>query len=336
MNRIILLLFILVVNVCFGQTANELYKKGIKKYLKEDYVGAIDLLTKSLAKFSKNDKAYNVRGASKNVLGFQTGAIDDYNIALKLNPNIKHVLYNRGHAYLNNEEYACAIEDFDKVILQNPNDYLALFYRGEAKFNQGDYTDAIEDFKKSLNIKKRNSLSYLVIAHAEKEMGQTNNLHTYYDLLIKHNNKRTAYFAIAAINFETEEYYVALEYCNKYLEIKESSIGLLLRSEIKYILKDSIAAFDDMQKAILLNDNTYFMNSMIGILKFKMQKYSEAIEFLDKAIEQNPYNPEYYYRASSKHKINNIDEACKDLKKSIELGGEKAKELLEHICNSSE
>ena len=47
-------------------------------------------------------------------------AIEDYNIAIDLNPKYAAAYYNRGLVYNNKDDFDAAIEDFSKAIDLNP------------------------------------------------------------------------------------------------------------------------------------------------------------------------------------------------------------------------
>jgi tetratricopeptide (TPR) repeat protein len=92
--------------------------------------------------------------------------------------------YNRGLAYLLKDQYDRAIEDFDQAIRLNPNDALAFNNRGHAYSSKGvtscrpvslppcalaiaQYDRAIEDFDQAIRL----SPTYAVAAWAYSERG---------------------------------------------------------------------------------------------------------------------------------------------------------------------
>ena len=58
--------------------------------------------------------------------------MEDFNVAIKLDPNYPDALNNRGLANLGKGEYDLAIADFDQVLKLDPNDADAVKNRAEA------------------------------------------------------------------------------------------------------------------------------------------------------------------------------------------------------------
>ena len=111
-----LILFLVVLNlITFGQTAEEYFKNGFSKYNLKDY----------------------------------SGAIVDYNNAIRLNPNYADAYHNRGISKANIDDYAGAIIDYNKVIQLNPN-YADVYHnRGISKYLLHDLNGACLDWKKA-------------------------------------------------------------------------------------------------------------------------------------------------------------------------------------------
>ncbi len=66
-------------------------------------------------------------------------AIQDYDQAIRLNPNDAQAFNNRGNVYVTKGQYDRAIQDYDQAIRLNPKDAKALLYRGIAQFEQGEF-----------------------------------------------------------------------------------------------------------------------------------------------------------------------------------------------------
>jgi Flp pilus assembly protein TadD len=101
-------------------------------------------------------------------------AMDQFNEAIRLNPDYSATYYNRGLVYSRDlGQYQRAIEDFNEAIRLQP-DY-AKFYniRGGAYYNLGQYQRAIEDFNEAIRLKPDYAYPYynrgLVYA---KDLGQ--------------------------------------------------------------------------------------------------------------------------------------------------------------------
>jgi tetratricopeptide (TPR) repeat protein len=83
--------------------------------------------------------AFNNRGvayASKRQLD---RAIQDYDEAIRINPNFADGFYKRGRAYAHTRQYDRAIQDYDQAIRINPYEPNVLRARDLAKRAKGDH-----------------------------------------------------------------------------------------------------------------------------------------------------------------------------------------------------
>jgi len=109
-------------------------------------IEAADLPDRSLA------YVYNNRGASYRNLNRYNQAIEDYDAAIRLNPEYATAFYNRGIAYDRKGFYGLAIDDFDTAIQLNPDLSDAYIQRGLAYVNDGRYNIAIENFSQAIRL----------------------------------------------------------------------------------------------------------------------------------------------------------------------------------------
>ncbi len=79
----------------------------------------------------------------------QSGKETKKNLAIAFN--------NRGSAYDNNKQYDRAIQDYDQAIKLNPNYAIAFFNRGRAYLNKGQYDHAIQDYDQATKLAPKNA-----------------------------------------------------------------------------------------------------------------------------------------------------------------------------------
>ena len=80
------------------------------------------------------------------------GAINDYNEAIRLNPQDALAYNNRGLAKKEKEDLEGAINDYNEAIRLNPQEAFPYYNRGLAKQVKQDIQGAIEDLEKGLSI----------------------------------------------------------------------------------------------------------------------------------------------------------------------------------------
>jgi len=93
--------------------------------------------------------SYLKSGNSKYLLEDYTGAIQDYNKAIELNPKYYFAFSGRGDAKRGLGDYRGAIQDFNKAIELNPKYEIAFGGRGLAKISLGQKDSGCLDLSKA-------------------------------------------------------------------------------------------------------------------------------------------------------------------------------------------
>jgi tetratricopeptide (TPR) repeat protein len=120
---------------------------------------------------------YVARGGAYAAKGQYDRAIEDFDQAIRLNPNYAEAFGRRGDAYFGKGQYDRAFEDFDHAIRINPNDARAFVARGNAYLGRGlaaclpsssppcalaiaQYDRAIEDFDQAIRINPNDAMAF--------------------------------------------------------------------------------------------------------------------------------------------------------------------------------
>lgn len=146
-------LVIMVSMFCFvlgcktnNQKAEEYYKQGAAKHELKNYTGAIQDFNKAIELNPKHKLAYSDRGIAKFGLGDYQEAIKDYNKAIDLDPKYASPYYNRGLVKDYLKDCKGAIRDYNISIDLDSEFAKAYSHRGECKGVLGDYAGALEDY----------------------------------------------------------------------------------------------------------------------------------------------------------------------------------------------
>ena len=114
-----------------------------------------------------NDAAfYNNRGAVYLREGKVDKAIDNFNIAVKLQSELAVAYNNRGNAFLLKGEIDKAIEDYSRSIKHAPKDAMSYSNRGVAYLRKGEVNKTIEDTNKAIELDEKLSNAYYNRAEA--------------------------------------------------------------------------------------------------------------------------------------------------------------------------
>ena len=191
--------------------------------------------------------------------GNQRGAIAAYNKAIKFNPDLTEIYYNRGIAKNSLGQYKQAIADYDLSLKLNPDSALSYSNRAASKIALKKYQGALEDCDAAIRINP--------------------------DLIIAHSNR-----AIAKISLD--DYQEALDDANfvlqKHSDSDEAFHLYLICSAAKSALGNFVEAIKDINKVISRNPNFAEAYVMRGFIKNGMKDYQGAIEDAEKTLQLNP------------------------------------------------
>ena len=100
---------------------------------------------------SEHAIAFNNRGTAYNDKGQYDRAIQDFDQAIRLDPNYALAFNNRGIAYDDKGQYDRAIQDYDQAIKLDPN-YASLQQPRHAYDDKGQYDRAIQDYDQAIKL----------------------------------------------------------------------------------------------------------------------------------------------------------------------------------------
>ncbi|MCE2905952.1 MAG: tetratricopeptide repeat-containing serine protease family protein [Anabaena sp. CoA2_C59] len=136
-----------------------------------DKQGEIDDYTLAIKINPNHAYAYYNRGIVRNDLGDKQGAIDDYTLAIKINPNLAQAYNNRGIVRNELGDKPGAIDDFNQAIKFKPNDTQAYYNRGIVRSELGDKQGAIDDFNLAIKINPNYAEAYGNRAYVYYQLG---------------------------------------------------------------------------------------------------------------------------------------------------------------------
>lgn len=151
------------------------FRKGNYRAALENYNNAIRLdSTFALAYSNRGTARYyyqDVATASKTDIQL---AINDFNKALQLEPQLEVALKNRAYAYRLLGETDASMKDYDTYIQNNPRNYSGYVERGKLKMELKEYKKALEDFMIALEYKPDAADAYYERANAKSKLNYFN------------------------------------------------------------------------------------------------------------------------------------------------------------------
>lgn len=130
------------------------YKQGTLSLKNNKNKEALEFFDKILELVPKSNfkDLYLKKGFALDNLGQYKEAIDNYNIAIKLDNKYASAYLNKGVSLLKQNKNLEAIENFDKVIELNPNSSNAYNNKGAALGNLNKYQEAINNYNKAIEL----------------------------------------------------------------------------------------------------------------------------------------------------------------------------------------
>ncbi|MBV8886691.1 MAG: serine protease [Chroococcidiopsidaceae cyanobacterium CP_BM_RX_35] len=115
--------------------------------------------------------AYFQRANMRYDHGDKQGALEDYNQTIRLNSTYADAYFNRGVVHQSQGDKQGALEDFNQYIRLNPNDVLAYYDRGVIRRSLGDARGTLEDFDQVVRLVPNNAAAYYNRALARSFLG---------------------------------------------------------------------------------------------------------------------------------------------------------------------
>ena len=134
--------------------ANGALSKGIDRYMRQDYEGAIKEFRRSVGLAPNSSYSTDASSYMANAylaLGDTDGAVKAYEEALKRSPNRDDIYISLGNLHFSEEQYDEAIKAYEKAVSAWPSsgNHYAL---GQAYMNAGRYSDADNEFNTVLRM----------------------------------------------------------------------------------------------------------------------------------------------------------------------------------------
>eukprot|EP01102_Stenamoeba_stenopodia_P012386 TRINITY_DN3905_c0_g1_i4.p1 TRINITY_DN3905_c0_g1~~TRINITY_DN3905_c0_g1_i4.p1 ORF type:complete len:328 (+),score=83.67 TRINITY_DN3905_c0_g1_i4:44-1027(+) len=227
----------------------QIYERQVRNYQKalEDYDYALGI--------KQHPDLFNNRGNVKRLLGNFSGALEDYENAIRLTPDDAELYYNKGTLLDDLSSFDLAIESFNKAIELLPDQGRYYNNRGYVFQNLKRYDDAIRDYDKVIG-----NLLFDLCAAA------------YVHYVIR---KRQHLFFQKALSATKSDIWITA------MVNKSHS----LKFQEKY--EESIRAIEELMTAVPSEQtNPFFLRDMATCYKLQ-GKNKQALEKFEEALEQN-------------------------------------------------
>lgn len=171
--------------------AKTYHQMGNDYYEKGDYDRAIENYNMAILLNPVFSEAYFNRALSYYQLKNFDKSVSDYSKAIELDPHNPIIFNNRGDAYYRKQDFQSAVKDYDKAISLNAN-YLKAFYnRGLSYASIEEYEKAIDDFSKVVELKPDFAEAYHLRGLAKEYAGDMSGAIADYEKALELNPELT-------------------------------------------------------------------------------------------------------------------------------------------------
>lgn len=319
-----------VIGIHYGHVPGNSPVNAIKTLL----AGSISIETLDQWRNRKVVRAFTYRreGREKLYDGNSKGAIDDFNQAIKLNPDDANTYSERGWAKKHIGDHAGAIDDFTQIIKLNPDDVNAYRSRGWRKKHIGDHAGALEDFTRVIKLKPDDTQAFQNRAHVKEILGDQDGVIDDWTQSIKLKpDEPYAYRNRGRTKADMGDYTGAIADYNQALKVSSDAFCETFwaykgRGDVQHKFGDYARAIEDYNQAIKLIPEEADIYNARGLTKVALKDYAGAIADYDKAIEFNPkYAIAYHNRGLAKEALGQHEAATVDFEKAKEIDPEVGK-----------
>ncbi|AFY81753.1 serine protease [Oscillatoria acuminata] len=282
--------------------------------------------------------AYNNRGAIRKDLGDVQGAIDDFNQAIKINPQNTNAYYNRGNARKESGDWQGVIADYTKAIDLNPQYADAYNNRGVARKDSGDLSGAIADYTKAIELNPLYAGAYYNRGYARKDSGDLSGAIDDYNQAIKINPQDAeAYVRRGIARAHSGDLPGAISDFTETIKINpQYALAYNNRGNARKDSGDLAGAIDDYNQAIKINPQLALAYNNRGNARRNSGDLSGAISDFTEAIKINPqYADAYYNRGVASSILEDMPGAISDFTEAIKINPQYADAYLNRGIVSS-
>lgn len=137
-----------------------------------DFVGFAYTQRSDVPYLIPDAEEYFRSGVTARQQGQYSEAIQDFNKAIKLEPDYAKAYYLRAAAYYSKRKHDLAIEDSTKAIELKPDYAKAYLARTAAYYSKGEYDYAIQDSTKAIELNPDYANAYLARGHVYRNLGE--------------------------------------------------------------------------------------------------------------------------------------------------------------------
>lgn len=283
---------------------------------------SITLSSYVIHKWPGSAESYLKRGVAYLDIRQWDKAMEDFNKALALDPQMKKVHQHRAFVYFQNEEYDRALADLNVEAQRSPRDAEIYSSRGNVYQRMGELDKAMADYAQALQLDPDDAQIDMNIGNIHGMRGELEQALKFYDTALQkdpgyffaHHNKGITYDQLGQEDKAVEALTKAIKAAPRFPD------SYFARGNIYLRRKEYGPALADYNDAIRLQPFSPETVYNRGIVYKHLGKFEQAHEDFTRLIQMAPgYLAAYFQRADIDHRRGDLQKAISDYSTVIRL-----------------
>ncbi|CAD8124907.1 unnamed protein product [Paramecium sonneborni] len=286
--------------------------------------------------------SYNQKGITLKEMKRREEALDNYNLAIKMNPKEPLFYYHKGLLLFETSHYNNALQQYEIALQLNPELYLCLIEKCRTLNKLKLKNQALKVFEKVSQMSHQPQYSIYLFNYGVL-LQELNLFEEALQLLCQATNQNQnlpgIFKIIVQSLVETNKYDEALSFVKEfknnnyqdyhsYKEIHQVIHFIIIKVLLycKFILSiilnlnNSQEALEAFEQSIIYNPEQFQSFNQIGVLLFKQKKYEDALKYFQDGLHRKPQSSTFYGNlAITLTKILQYENALKYIENAITL-----------------
>jgi tetratricopeptide (TPR) repeat protein len=281
----------------------DLYKQwisnqGVAYFNAKRYDSSAYYFTKYLEQMPKDTFALFYLASSHFYLKDYKSAIENYKKVLEIDFNRPNVHNYLGIAYMGQNNYLNARDHFSQAVLLDKNLTGAYYNLGKVQYGLNDYAGAITALNKAMETNPRDKEVLNLLGNIYTEQKDNAGAEMVYEKLyaVEKNNEKTNWI-LANLALQSKSYERAEYYLTNIVRINPKSVDGYQKLGAAYIAdKKWNEAYLNYEQAVTKVGENKDLLVNAGYSANKIKLHNKAVEYLNKALLQDPANAAAEYQ----------------------------------------
>ncbi len=306
--------------------------RGSVLYNMGEYSLAMQDYKKLLEIDPHNGGAYVGTGLIKRAMKDMQGAMIDFNKALTLGQLYDGYL-NRAVLKIDLKDFKGALDDLDNASKTNSSSTEIYLNKGLVLFQMGNYQEALDSYNHALEIDSQESKAYRGRGQVKQSMNDMPGAMADYNIAISLYQSYDYYLNRALLKYMLNDFESALADLDNASNLNADAYEVYFdKGFINLHIGNMKMAISEFDKAIKLNTSDFEVYLKRAIAKYNLGEYKEALVDIQQSIDLKPSADAFYFRGMANIQLGRKSNGCNDLKQSLQMGNNDAKEACQQNC----